>query len=209
MRKIIGFAVVFLLLTAGSARADQQSGFSLGARIGYGIPVGDADASITQSDLVSGMVPLQLDATYRFNPNWQLGLYFQYGFATIGNVFCQTADPNASCTGSNVRFGAEAMYTFASDGFSPWIGLGLGFEWQNVTATLGGVSVDVQISGFEYLNLQLGGDWKLSPAFKLGPFVSFSLASYDTISAAGVSASIASTKTHEWLQLGVKGTFDL
>ena len=212
MRKVLGVVIVVALLAAGTAQAQgtPASGISLAARVGYGIPMGDADATISQSDTVSGMVPLQLDATYRFNPNWQFGLYFQYGFATIGDLFCTSGGAlvGVSCSGSNVRFGAEVMYTFASQGFSPWIGLGLGYEWQNVTAEAGGVSVDVQLSGFEYLNLQLGGDWRLSPNFKMGPFVSFSFASYDSISAAGVSGSIASTATHEWLQLGLKGTFD-
>lgn len=215
MRKILGIAVVVALLAASTAQAQapSASGFSLGARVGYGIPLGDADGGdpfsgtppAAMTDLVSGMIPLQLDVTYRFNPNWQLGLYFQYGIAFAASNFCPTG---ASCSGSNVRFGAEAMYTFASQGFSPWVGLGLGFEWQNLTASAAGISVDFQVSGFEYLNIQLGGDWKLSPTFKMGPFVSFSLGSYDNVSAAGLSGSIANTTTHEWLQLGLKGTFD-
>lgn len=210
MRKILGMAVIAATLAAGTAQAQAPavSGFSLGARVGYGIPMGDADATFTQSDLVSGMVPLQLDVGYRFNPSWQLGLYFQYGFASVADAYCVGLQGANSCSGSNVRFGAQVLYTFAGEGFSPWIGLGLGFEWQNITLDYGILTADAQLSGFEFLILQVGGDWKVSPTFKMGPFVSFSLGSYDTYSLAGVSGSIASTGTHEWLQLGLKGSFD-
>ena len=214
MRKLLGIAVVTALFAAGSARAGPESGFSLGARLGYGIPIGDADGgdplggvpAAKMTDLVSGQIPIQLDATYRFDRNWQFGLYFQYGIAFASDTFCPAG---VSCSASNVRFGAEAMYTFASEGFSPWLGVGIGYEWLNLTAEALGTSVDFQVSGFEYLNLQLGGDWKLSPTFKVGPFVSFSLASYDSLSVAGLSGDIANTTTHEWLQFGLKGTFDL
>jgi hypothetical protein len=220
MRKILGIAVVAVFLGAATAQAQgpAPSGFSLGARLGYGIPLGDADGGdpiggvppAAMTDLVSGQIPIQLDVTYRFNPNWQVGLYFQYGIAFPASSFCPTG---ASCSGSNVRFGAEAMYTFPSQGFSPWLGLGLGFEWQNLFASAGGVSADFQVSGFEYLIFQAGGDWHVSPNFKMGPFLSFSFGSYDSlkVTALGVtqSGSIANTTTHEWLQLGLKGTFDL
>ncbi|HEU4386132.1 MAG TPA: hypothetical protein VFR85_21785 [Anaeromyxobacteraceae bacterium] len=219
MRKVIGVAIVVALLAVGTAQAQgaPASGISLGARVGYGIPIGDADGGdaltppAAMSDLVSGQLPLQLDITYRFNPNWQLGLYFQYGIAFASNTFCPSG---VSCSGSDIRLGGEVMYTFASPGFSPWIGLGLGYEWLNLSAEAGGVSADFQVSGFEFLNLQVGGDWRLSPNFKMGPFVAFSIASYDSISvtvpgAGTVSGDIANTTTHEWLQFGLKGTFDL
>lgn len=216
MRKILGIAVVAVLLGAGTAQAQYPaaSGFSLGARLGYGIPLGDADGGdpiggippAKMTDLVDGQIPIQLDATYRFNPNWQLGLYFQYGIALVANNFCPTG---ASCSGSNVRFGGEVIYTVPSPGFSPWFGVGLGFEWQNLSASAGGVTVDFQVSGFEFLILQLGGDWQVSPGFKMGPFLSFSFGSYDSIKVGGLSGDVANTTTHEWLQLGLKGTFDL
>lgn len=214
MRKILGFAVVAAFLTAGTARAQGPSGISLGLRLGYGIPMGDFDggdpATATPStalgDVLSGQVPLQIDAMYRFDPNWSLGLYFQYGFASVSNNFCGTG---YSCSASDTRFGVQVHYRFTSQGFVPWVGLGLGGEWSTITVEAGGISADIKASGFEYVNLQVGGDFFLSPAFRLGPYAQISFAQYDTISAAGFSFSVANKTMHEWLQIGLKGTFDL
>ncbi len=213
MRKILGFAVVAAFLAAGTARAQAPSGFSLGVRLGYGIPMGDFDGgdpalsipSTPMSDMLSGQVPLQIDAMYRFDPNWSLGLYLQYGFASVSSTFCTTG---YSCSASDTRFGVQLHYRFPSQGFMPWVGVGLGGEWSTITAEAGGVSADFKANGFEYLNLQLGGDWLLSPAFRLGPYVQLSVAQFSSIDFAGVSYTLNKT-THEWLQFGIKGTFDL
>lgn len=211
MRKILGVAVVFLLLAGGVARADPQSGLSLGLRVGYGVAVGDAASGASQSDYFSGQVPLQADAMYRFDRNWSVGLYFQYGFAFISSTLCPSAS-GISCSGSDTRFGAQLHYRFDSQGFLPWVGLGLGYEWSTISGSAGGVSADiVKFDGFEYLNFQVGGDWLVSPNFRLGPYVQFTLAQYSNaqIPILGISGSISNTAMHEWLQFGVKGTFDL
>ncbi len=218
MRKILGFAVVAALLAAGTAQAQYAagpaaSGFSLGVRLGYGIPMGDFDGgdpatgvpSTALGDVLSGQVPLQIDAMYRFDPNWSLGLYFQYGFASVSGSFCGTG---FSCSASDPRVGAQVHDRVTSQGFVPWVGLGLGGEWTTITVESGGVSADVKANGFEFVNLQVGGDWLLSPAFRLGPYAQLSLAQFSTLEFLGVSGSLNKT-THEWLQIGLKGTFDL
>ncbi len=211
MRKILGAAVLFTLLAAGSARADAQSGLSLGLRVGYGVAMGEADSGENLSDFYSGQVPLQVDAMYRFDKNWSFGLYFQYGFAFISSTICPSGS-GVSCSGTDTRLGAQVHYRFDSQGFIPWVGLGIGYEWSSISASAGGASVDiVKLDGFEYLNLQIGGDWLVSPNFRLGPYLQFTLAQYENaqIPVLGLSGSIASTAMHEWLQFGVKGTFDL
>ncbi len=221
MRKVLGIAVVAVLFAAGTAQAQgpAASGFSLGARVGYGIPMGDADGgdpatgvpATKMSDLFSGQFPLQLDAMYRFDRSWSVGLYFQYGIASVADTTCVSG---LSCSASDLRFGAQVHYRFDSQGFIPWVGLGIGGEWSSVTLKGPGGTADIKPSGFEFLNLQLGGDWLLSPNFRLGPYVQFSLAQYDTLEVTvpgfpSVSGSIANKTTHEWLQFGLKGTFDL
>jgi hypothetical protein len=198
-------AAALVLAHAGTARAGELTGLSLGARVGYGIPMGDARAGISLGDVVSGQVPVQLDATWRFDRSWRLGLYAQYGFASVAGAFCPA---RASCSGQNLRLGAQAAYAFAAGSSSPWVGAGLGLEWQTATVSAGGVSDDLRLFGFEILNLQAGVDWRPSAGLALGPFVSFALGQYQTVTSGGASASL-STALHEWLQLGVRGTFDL
>lgn len=216
MRKILGFAIVVAFLAAGTARAQAPSGFSLGARLGYGISMGDfagdnaTYAATPMSDMFKGQVPLQLDAMYRFDPSWSIGVYLQYAKTFMASAFSDaTCIGGVSCSASDVRFGVQAHYRFPSQGFVPWVGLGLGGEWNTITLEYLGASGDIKSSGFEYLNLQIGGDWLLSPIFRLGPYVQLSLAQYDSMSAAGYTVTFPSKSMHEWLQFGLKGTFDL
>jgi hypothetical protein len=205
MRRRLATVALVALAHAGAARAGQESGLSLGARAGYAIPVGDASAGISLGDVVAGLVPVQLDAAWRLDPSWRLGLYFQYGFARIAGAFCPAG---ASCSGGNFGLGAQAAYTFATAGPTPWIGAGLGLEWQTATVSASGARSAMRLFGLEMLDLQAGADWRLSPGFALGPFASFGLGQYRTVTSGGASASLA-TALHGWLRLGVKGTFDL
>lgn len=215
MRTIAGIAVAMALSIPGTARAQAPaaSGFSLGARLAYGIPLGDADggdpaaaiAATKLSDIFSGQVPVQLDAMYRIDRNWSLGLYFQYGFAFVASGTCPSG---ISCSAHDLRFGGQVQYRFDGQGFMPWLGVGIGGEWATVTASSGGVSADIDISGFEFANLQVGGDWLASPMFRVGPFLQVTFAQYDTYKAVGQTITLPNKTLHEWLQLGVKGTFD-
>ena len=67
------------------------------------------------------------------------------------------------------------------------------------------------LSGWEYVNVQLGVDFALSSAVKIGPWVSFSLTQYSnggiSSSGAGVTTDIANKTLHEWLMIGVRLVF--
>lgn len=96
---------------------------------------------------------------------------------------------------------------------SPWVGLGAGIESATIsTSTLTNPnpqSSDGGFSGIEFFNLQLGADYRLGSHFAVDPYATFSLAEYFTVEDNGRSHEISLKATHQWLQLGVKGTFDL
>lgn len=233
MRKLLAAGVAIAIIAAVPVSAGAQakdSGFSLAARVGFGFPLGnvasDPTATLALTDDFSGEVPLWLDVGYRFGRKFFVGAYFQYAFAfiksstafaasQIGQAVCEM--PGVSCSGSDVRLGAELQYKFSPDAsFQPWAGIGVGYEWTNLSASASGVEASLQYHGWEFFNLQVGGDFKVSEAFALGPYVAFSLGQYDTVSISGTgqpSESLdipsGSRSIHEWLQLGVKGTFNL
>lgn len=233
MRKLLATLLAVTAIAAVAAPAHAQvkdSGFSLAARVGYGFPMGnvasDSTATLALTDDFSGEVPLWLDVGYRFGRNFFVGAYFQYSFAfvksstafvasQIGQAVCLV--PGVSCSGSDVRLGAEIQYSFSPEAsFQPWAGIGFGYEWTNLSASASGVEASLQYHGFEFFNLQVGGDFKVSEAFAMGPYVAFSLGQYDTITVSATgqpSQSIdipsSAKSTHEWLQFGVKGTFNL
>jgi hypothetical protein len=71
--------------------------------------------------------------------------------------------------------------------------------------------------GFEFINLQGGLDFKVAPGLALGPFLSFSIGQYSSASVscsgnacggfASASDDIDEKAPHQWLLLGVRGTF--
>lgn len=56
----------------------------------------------------------------------------------------------------------------------------------------------------------LGGDYRISPSFGVGPFAAMSFGKYVNLSNDLISsAAIPKTEIHEWLTFGVRGVFDL
>lgn len=237
MRKLAVAAVSSLLLVVPHAvRAQQESGvdpflrpperdsgFTLALRLGYGIPFGDtsADASgaaMPLGDQFQGEIPFWLDAGYRFARNWFVGAYFQLGIGLVnkdkaagGNV-CNLS--GVSCKGSDIRLGVEGTYSFSpGKSFNPWIGLGTGYEWVSLQGESSTGNAEFTFKGWEWFNLQVGGDFSLSRFFAVGPYASFGLGQYSsanvTLGNTTFSGDVANTRTHAWLQLGVKGTLNL
>lgn len=215
----------WFLLTAAllccSTRAlaeDNKVAFEAGLRAGFGMPMGKADASQELGNAVDMQLPLQLDAGVRLMKSLFLGAYFQYGFALLADankLGCDSAD--LDCSGQDVRLGIQAHYHIMADRqFDPWVGLGIGYEWLTMSTEGGGVDVSATIHGFEFASLQAGLDIALSDNFRVGPFVSFSLAQYSSTSVdcsgsicgnLGASGDIPNKTLHEWLILGVRGAF--
>jgi opacity protein-like surface antigen len=206
-------SVLSILVVHASARADEEkpksdapkeSGFEGGARIGGGVPLGKLAGDAQDiSEAVPGAIPLWLDLGYRVNRNIFVGGYFQYAFLLTKNCPSGT-----SCSGSDVRFGAQAHYHFAPDGIDPWVGAGIGYEIFSVSQSAGTQSVSATASGMEFVNLMMGVDFKVSDAVHLGPFASLSI--NETMSE---SASIESTSAssgdfqkslHYWLWGGLR-----
>lgn len=210
---------------ASEARAQAaDTGLTLGARLGYAIPMGDAakpgGQSLAMGDYVSGQIPIEIEAGYRFTKEISAGLYFGYGFAFASDKFCDQfgLPPGVSCSTSGayvMRYGIQAAYRFIMPGMTPWLGLGIGMEQAKLDVKASGFGVTetskFEVSGWEYLNLQGGVDWAVSPNFKVGPFARVSIAKYDTAKQDGTKQDFPSSDQtiHEWLTIGVKGTFDL
>jgi hypothetical protein len=208
MKKILS-ALVVAASVAFAPSAQAQ--FALDLKLGYALPVGDATLNNPLSDGISGALPIGIDARYKFTPNLSAGVYFQYAPAFVKNC-----DPGTSCSASGVRLGIEAVYAFMPDaGFNPWVSLGTGWEWATFKQSAGGLDGSATLDGWEYFNIQVGGDFALSKMFSVGPYVGFSGGTYTTLSnsSGGTNASVsipsANRAFHGWFQFGVKGTVNL
>jgi hypothetical protein len=169
--------------------------------------MGDVTEGHAMSDAYSGALPIQLDVGYKVIPELLVGGYLSYGPAFVASDAC----PNGvDCSASQFRVGLQGQYHLSPAGsIDPWLGLGIGWENLATSSTALGVTTDSSVSGYEFLNLQGGADFKLTDAVKLGPFVNFSLGQYSTAPAGDVSADIPNTAMHQWLTIGVKGNYDL
>ncbi len=220
-RWTVGTLVVGAAVGAAS-RAEAKEGFEIGGRLGYAIPMGktqdDPDADV--SDTLSGMIPLQLDIGYRVIPALMVGGYAQYGFGIVGGRLGDLCDASsADCGAHDVRLGVQLQYHLSpSEQIDPWLGAGIGYEWLTYTTSGGGTDVSTTGHGFEFLMLQGGVDFPVGDGYGIGPFVSFSLGQFGSYSQScdgqclgfsGQSGDIDKKALHEWLTLGVRGTFVL
>jgi len=208
---------------------------SLGLRAGYTFPAGDAYeqtglGTFKQSDLVKSVIPLQLDASWRFNKSLSAGLYFAYGFGQAGTKLsdmCST--PGASCDSpTTMHYGAQVAYTLDSAGAAaPWFGLGVGMQSASfkVKGFMYGAipgtppipltaDLDGTLRGWEG-RVEGGADFRVSPSFLVGPLLTIGFGQYRvqdiTLSGQGTVAGggVDSPKMHELFTLGVRGRFDL
>jgi hypothetical protein len=203
-----------LLSSAPEARAEE--GLSLTAGLGWSAPVGDiaTDAGNTSGlrDLFSGGVPVSLGVAWRFSSGLAVGAYGQYTFAALASD-AKAKFPGGK--GRDIRVGVEATYALASTGaVAPWFGLGAGWEWAQVSWTESGVDATSGFDGPE-ATLQGGADWRVSEALAVGPFVSLTIGEFRSLSAKGggreitVEINSSDREIHEWLQVGLRGRFDL
>jgi hypothetical protein len=210
-------------MTTGTARAEPSpTGIELGLRLGYALPLGNTTgapngaSAPNLSDVISGVFPIWIDAGYRFNRNMLIGANLQYGIGFVNTdkvTGCKLG--GVSCTASDVMFGVQFHYHLMPDAqFDPWGGVGVGYEILNVSESAGGQSDSLSVNGFQFLNLQLGADYKAMPNLGIGPFVMFSLGQFSNCSQTlnGVSdpnCSIQNTALHEWFTLGIRGAYDI
>jgi outer membrane protein W len=177
-------------------------------------------------NLISNLVvPLWLDAGLRFASNWYVGGYFTYGLPVLANQAlggnCQSA--GYGCSSHDIRLGANAQYHVFPDGLvDPWFGIGFGYEWASFTqtvdsthsATLTAQTADSALSGWEFVNLQVGADiHRLSGALGIGPFVGLAISQYGSenadINGDRLGQTITNQALHEWFFFGARGVYDL
>lgn len=198
-----------------------ESGFTFGARAGYGAPLGKTSQGNDLSSTLSGSVPLQIDAGWRLNPNVYVGLYLQFGPAQLDSQLKQACDAGGvTCSSSDLRIGFDLVYAFLPRGrVAPWAGVGAGFETAQLNVAQGGSSAELTLKGLEIAHVTAGLDLRFWPAFRFGPFANCTLARYMSVDASvnapnsqiGVTGSggIENKAFHGWLQLGVRAAIDI
>jgi hypothetical protein len=198
-----------------TANAEADGGaVEVGLRTGYALPLGDAtggNPGTSLGDVISGMVPIWIDAGYRLNSNLYIGADFQYGITFINNDKTGCGASGANCSSNDLMFGVNLHYhLMPSQIIDPWLGAGIGYEILNLSQGNSGE----HLNGFQFFNLQVGGDYKVMPNLAVGPFVTLSFAQFSSCGATadGMSSpncSVQQQALHEWLTIGVRGAYDI
>lgn len=215
-----------LLLLAVPTLASAD--LSLGARVGYAFPSGDAYevrdfGTFSQKEFADAMVPIQVDLGWNFLPTLTAGVYYSYGFGATGSKLKDLCSgPGASCDAPVFqRFGALVSMRLDALAFLPWASLGAGmelasFKVKNVILNpLAPIAGDLEgnFRGWN-ANLAAGVDFRLLPLLKVGPYAQWDVGQYTVQDVKYLGETVASggvdnQKTHHWFTIGLRGTFDL
>jgi hypothetical protein len=201
MRRTCLLALGLALLLPRPSRADWVAS----VRAGYAYPFGEADGATRIRDLVTGQIVPQLELGYRFKA-LLVGGYVSYGFGSVSGAMKAACDlAGQSCSSTSLRIGGHLRYAFGqvADAGEPWIGLGLGYE----AITVKRPTTTITERGSEWGVLDGGFDWRVGPSTTIGPFASLSVGTYTSIEGGGSSGDIFDRRFHEWLTLGLRGTF--
>jgi hypothetical protein len=202
-----------LVLTAGTAHAAGENGvaegpsatgWELGFRTGVIFPAGELSPGAALSIGVGVEFPIIIDIGYRLNRHLFLGVVGQYAIGTVGSGSCPSGQ---SCLVMNGRIGPELqVHPLGRTGrVDPWFGLGFGYEWQLYSISGSGSSDTLTVSGFDFLNVDIGVDFPVGKVH-LGPYVGFTLGQYDHASDSTMSDSIDAKALHYWFSVGIKLT---
>ena len=235
MRKLVGLSVLAVGVSLFGAPAFAQDSeeppterpageaapygnIELGVRVGFGFPAGKVGGAfgVANSDLsdnVDGILPFTIDAGYRFNDTVYLGLWGQYAFGFVNTDSNPICTQGIDCSVTDTRLGLNVhLHLAPGKPFDPWVGIGAGYEWFDVSASYGGASGDVTASGFEFVNFQLGGDIAATTNVALGPFLEVSLGEYRNLSMSDgfstMDQSLTTKSIHAWIVVGLRAVFD-
>jgi opacity protein-like surface antigen len=205
----VGISTFSTAAVAQGPDAPSDHGLEIGFRLGFAIPAGNAG---DLTDEMSGMIPLVVDAGYHLKQNFYLGLSFQYAFGLFSTDYC--SESGASCSASDSRLDLNLHYRLSpGQECDPWVGIGIGYEWLTLNDVVSSESGHRTASGFEFANLQIGGDFQVAPTVGIGPFLSISFGQYQALSVKGSGylsdMTVTSSEIHQWITIGVRGIYDV
>jgi hypothetical protein len=179
----------------------------MATELGYALPVGELERGSKVSDVVYGLVPLGLEAGYRWNRTVSLVVHGAYAFGIP--TLCATASDCLSSLGHDLRLGLGARFTFQRLGpVVPQVRATFGYEWFRSELSDNGVTSGRSYRGPILASLQAFGNFG-SVDHGLGPFVAmstgiFSNRTLDT-PAFSSGSTVDGARIHAWMELGIRG----
>jgi hypothetical protein len=215
----IGCTLCVTLLWAGLVHAqgnseEERTAFEAGVRAGVGFPVGQLSSGKNLSDWVRLTLPLTFELGARLFGRYELAAVGQYAIGNVNSTSgsgCYTG--NNACSASVGQIGVEFLYhPLGLSRIDPYVGVGVGYEWLVIRATVQGKNYDQAFGGGNWAVLQSGVDFSLGRVVHLGPYILASLAQYQTSNYTvptpsgpqSGSSSVEHPAIHVWLSVGLR-----
>jgi len=190
-------------LRPSAAAGAPDRAFEIGVGIGYSQGVGNiANSSPTLTDLTHGGGEVQLNAGYRINPNWLVGVYGTVGKYTLGSLTPDNSDVWSATAGVQANY-----HILPGEQWDPWIGLGSGWRGHWIDKPGGTDSRH----GLDLARLQVGVDYRVSPEFSVSPYVGATATMFLTQSLAqsGAFSDVHDPNVNVFFMGGLMGRFDI
>lgn len=208
--------------TVSTGVSRVSSGFEVAIRGSYGVPFGSSRDGVNIRRQIAGLIPAQLDLGYRFDEHWFVGAFAAGGIGVKGAA-CREREPPPAPDGetplplsacdapNNFRLGLQVHYHLlpVSADVSPWVGIGVGYEWLNLSETLSRRTFVQTFSGPELVNVQGGVDFAIGSRLRVGPFAQWVLGRYLVAAASAGGGGPLPTldhTMHHWLNIGIKAS---
>ncbi len=184
----------------GTVPANKGVQMALG--VGYSIPFGDVDNSLSQADFISRELPLILELGYKVTPHFYFGSYVGYGFGDGGSMVDKLCiSSSVTCSLSTVRIGFNLRYHILPEKMvNPYFGVGMGHESASFRASGPDDTAMVIAKGIEFARFTVGADFRTNPFVGFGPYVNLGIGTYTSVN----GGPIADAQIHGWLNLGMR-----
>jgi hypothetical protein len=206
MKRALQLFCACVALGGGVARAQEiaapSNKLELSAGLGYGQGLGPVGRGVpTLQQLGNAGGTLQLNAGWRIDPRWEVGVYGEYGLYSSGS---RSDSNHAVSAAAGIQGQFHALPAHRTD---PWVGLGFGWRgyWGDVD------SGKYRLQGLDLVRLQAGVDYRLTPSLAIGPVAGATVSYFLSEKAPGAShySDTESRKADTFVFAGVGGRFDL
>jgi len=170
-------------------------------------PLGNLGAGgLTLAEAVTPQLVLEFEAAYRFIAPLAVGAYFRLGGGSSQpalNGFC-TAN-GGWCDSLDMGLGLFARWSFLpTREVNPWVSLGGGFEWLDVSND--GNWVSFAYTGWEVV-ASVGVDWRLGNSLGMGLYLQGRLAEFEAVDVTGAPTIWGGPTLHGWIEVGYRFVF--
>jgi hypothetical protein len=181
--------------------------FSGNLSLGAGLAAGSASGSTAMADLTKPQFVFGLEGGVRPLPALTLAGYVEIGSGSTGKPTDQACHAAGfHCQAASYHVGGLLRYAFTPQApTTTWVALGSG--WESTEVASNNAAVDTKVvtfTGWEWLRLSAGYDFRFNGVLGLGFFAQASVGRFGTVEDASGKQHLSSAPVHGWFLLATR-----